>query len=148
MAKVDINHVAEVAQRVQVEPDKVREMIERLNMLADAASQADEDKLEHCRNQERLRALTKSRRVGAARDSAKERAHKVVQRLINSGGLKRKPCVVCGRTPAQAHHEDYSKPECVHWLCCMHHQQIHAGRFSIISRPDVGTGARVKISRK
>lgn len=104
-------------------------------------------KLEHCRNQERLRALTKSRRVGAARDSAKERAHKVVQRLINSGGLKRKPCVVCGRTPAQAHHEDYSKPECVHWLCCMHHQQIHAGRFSIISRPDVGTGARVKISR-
>lgn len=45
MAKVDINHVAEVAQRVQVEPDKVREMIERLNMLADAASQADEDKL-------------------------------------------------------------------------------------------------------
>lgn len=45
-------------------------------------------KLEHCRNQERLRALTKSRRVGAARDSAKERAHKVVQRLINSGGLR------------------------------------------------------------
>lgn len=40
MPKVDVNKVAEVAKHVQVEPDKLREMIELLNKL----TQPDEEK--------------------------------------------------------------------------------------------------------
>jgi len=35
------------------------------------------------------------------------------------------PCVVCGKEKAQGHHEDYSKPLDVVWLCVRHHQDRH-----------------------
>ena len=41
---------------------------------------------------------------------------------------KRQPCSVCGMSPAEKHHEDYTKPLEVTWLCKAHHQQLHARR--------------------
>src|SRR6266851_7628737 len=35
------------------------------------------------------------------------------------------PCEICGVTPAQGHHEDYSKPKEVRWLCRQHHGEAH-----------------------
>lgn len=35
------------------------------------------------------------------------------------------PCEVCGATPAQRHHEDYSKPTEIVWLCSAHHAARH-----------------------
>ena len=43
---------------------------------------------------------------------------------VRRGKLKRQPCEVCG-FPAQMHHDDYSKPLQVRWLCSTHHQDIH-----------------------
>jgi len=40
------------------------------------------------------------------------------------GIVKKKPCVICGDTNSQAHHQDYSKPYDVIWLCALHHKQI------------------------
>jgi hypothetical protein len=54
---------------------------------------------------------------------------------IRSGKLVRGLCEVCGAAKPEAHHDDYSKPLDVRWLCSKHHKQLHretetARRFS------------------
>jgi ribosomal protein S27AE len=39
--------------------------------------------------------------------------------------LIKQPCEVCGNLKAQAHHDDYSKPLQVRWLCQKHHTEHH-----------------------
>src|SRR6478736_5180241 len=36
---------------------------------------------------------------------------------VKTGKLKRQPCYKCGNKKSEAHHEDYSKPLDVKWLC-------------------------------
>ena len=56
----------------------------------------------------------------------KQSARRKLERAILSGKLKRKPCEVCGKKKyIQAHHEDYSKPLEVVWLCALHHKDKH-----------------------
>ena len=43
-----------------------------------------------------------------------------------SGRIKRQPCMVCGEKTVQGHHEDYSKPLQVMWLCHKHHCERHS----------------------
>ena len=52
-------------------------------------------------------------------------AHKVVVVAIRNGMLVRRPCEICGAENARAHHEDYSKPLDVRWLCQIHHVARH-----------------------
>lgn len=39
--------------------------------------------------------------------------------------LIRMPCEICGNTKTDAHHDDYSKPLEVRWLCRAHHKEWH-----------------------
>lgn len=55
----------------------------------------------------------------------KYRAHKIVFTAIRNGSLKRKPCRVCGNEKAEAHHDDYTRPLYIKWLCKMHHSARH-----------------------
>lgn len=48
-----------------------------------------------------------------------------VGRKIKSGEIAKKPCEVCGKEKTQGHHEDYSKPHDLVWLCVRHHQDRH-----------------------
>jgi len=49
-----------------------------------------------------------------------------VQYAIRSGKVVRKPCEILGCTDrAEAHHDDYSKPYDVGWLCKYHHTEHH-----------------------
>lgn len=50
--------------------------------------------------------------------------HKVAARMA-ARKLERKPCEVCGAEKAEAHHEDYTKPLDVNWLCKRHHAERH-----------------------
>jgi hypothetical protein len=43
---------------------------------------------------------------------------------VRKGILIREPCVKCGGY-GQGHHEDYSKPLEVIWLCSLHHKRRH-----------------------
>jgi hypothetical protein len=44
---------------------------------------------------------------------------------IASGEIIKLPCAVCGNAKSQGHHEDYSKPFDLVWLCVRHHQDRH-----------------------
>lgn len=48
-----------------------------------------------------------------------------VMKAVKSGVLKKQPCARCGSEKSQAHHEDYSKPLDVIWLCQKHHGERH-----------------------
>ena len=49
-------------------------------------------------------------------------ANRAVQFAIRKGRLVRQPCEVCGCTTVHGHHDDYSKPLEVRWLCPLHHK--------------------------
>src|SRR5262245_19820638 len=55
----------------------------------------------------------------------KVRIHRRVQYAIVTGKLKRRPCERCGATDVVAHHESYTQPLIVMWLCRRHHGQRH-----------------------
>jgi len=55
----------------------------------------------------------------------KTRAYNMLSRAIKKGTIVRQPCEICGKPNAQAHHEDYSKPLDVRWLCFKHHREAH-----------------------
>lgn len=55
----------------------------------------------------------------------KYKAHIAVGNAIRAGKLTRKPCEVCGAKKVHAHHDDYSQPLAVRWLCSIHHKQVH-----------------------
>jgi len=52
-------------------------------------------------------------------------ARELARTAIKRGKLLRVPCEVCGNAKVDAHHEDYSKPLDVRWLCRKHHLQHH-----------------------
>lgn len=60
-----------------------------------------------------------------AEHKVETRAHKLVKRAIDTGRLIAKPCEECGSEVVEAHHDDYSKPLDVRWLCVAHHRQHH-----------------------
>jgi len=55
----------------------------------------------------------------------KNRAQKLLHYHVKAGHVQRQPCEVCGASNAQAHHDDYSKPLEVRWLCPTHHGEQH-----------------------
>lgn len=54
-------------------------------------------------------------------------AHDVVDWALRKGTLVREPCEVCGSEDrVVAHHDNYSRPLDVRWLCPQHHADAHA----------------------
>jgi len=49
--------------------------------------------------------------------------------LVRRGVLRRGRCVVCGSRDVIPHHEDYSDPFQVIWLCGRHHEEYHEGKI-------------------
>lgn len=87
----------------------------------------------HYADYERKRFQKPERRIAALAYQQKRRtqnpekyfAHYAVSNAVRDGRLKKKPCDVCGNPKAQAHHDDYSKPLDVVWLCRIHHLDRH-----------------------
>jgi hypothetical protein len=55
----------------------------------------------------------------------KANARSYLNVYIKKGLVKKLPCQVCGSLESQAHHDDYSKPLDVKWLCRDHHLELH-----------------------
>jgi hypothetical protein len=61
----------------------------------------------------------------AARQPEKVRARWELNNAIRKGLLTRLPCERCGDPKSQGHHDDYSKPLDVHWMCRRCHWAEH-----------------------
>lgn len=66
------------------------------------------------------------RRRSKAAHPIEERARALVAQSVRTGKLVRLPCEHCGAAKANGHHEDYSKPLVVIWLCRVCHDKEHA----------------------
>lgn len=59
------------------------------------------------------------------KNSLKNLAHRKVFCALRNGTLEKSPCEICGSLKVDAHHDDYSKPLEVRWLCKKHHGITH-----------------------
>ncbi len=72
-------------------------------------------------NKRRIEGRTKKYKKQLRRSPASD----ILARAIRLKQIEKKPCEICGKTRAQGHHEDYSKPLDVVWLCIRHHNDRH-----------------------
>lgn len=87
----------------------------------------------YARNPEKLRAYKAAygrehpwmRSFDRNEASLAKNARQKVCHAIKSGGLVKGVCEVCGSEDSRAHHDDYSKPLEVRWLCPLHHKALH-----------------------
>ena len=83
------------------------------------------------RNRERAKtpegkaAGLRANREWRRRNRQKVAAHNAVARAIAAGSISRQPCERCGNQNSQAHHDDYSKPLEIRWLCDVDHKERH-----------------------
>lgn len=75
--------------------------------------------------------MIKYSKLARSKNPQKFKARSAVNNAIRDGRLTRSPCEVCGATKSQGHHDDYSKPLEVKWLCKLHHDMRHG--TSVIS---------------
>lgn len=91
------------------------------------------DKIDYYREYDKTRAKQPNRikmalevnRQWRAEDKRRGQCHSAVARAIRKGEMVPKNCERCGAEKTVAHHEDYSKPLDVMWLCQPCHIQRH-----------------------
>lgn len=84
-------------------------------------------------NSDKVKATVKKwRRENKARKkfndnkfTEKKYARDVLRRAVFNGKIIKKPCKECGDEFTHGHHNDYSKPLDVIWLCPRHHADLH-----------------------
>lgn len=64
-------------------------------------------------------------------ERVKQSARRSVRNEIEAGRMIRMPCEVCGHFPTDGHHDDYSRPLSVRWLCRLHHREHHAKEMAM-----------------
>lgn len=69
-----------------------------------------------------------AKKLWAESNPEKRHAHNLVNAAVRDGKLLRLPCSVCNNQKSEAHHEDYSRPLDVVWLCRKHHAELHEQR--------------------
>jgi hypothetical protein len=74
------------------------------------------------RNREAYAAKTKR---SVERNRVKVNAANTLRRAIARGEIQRMPCERCGAPNSHGHHDDYSQPLVVRWLCPLHHAEAH-----------------------
>lgn len=54
-------------------------------------------------------------------------ARHYVKTYVRRGKVRKLPCLICGNPDVESHHEDYTKPLEVVWLCKGHHGAVGKG---------------------
>jgi hypothetical protein len=77
------------------------------------------------REKEELRRVTGRAKSYTKKKYPKKDANSALTNAIRDGRVIRKACEVCDNEDSEGHHEDYSKPLVVVWLCSRHHADRH-----------------------
>lgn len=87
------------------------------------------------KNKERIlkrqSGYVKSGRKTYKADRTKNLARMQLRYAVKIGAIEKTPCIVCGDKLSQGHHQDYSKPLEVVWLCSKHHAEVHRGALNL-----------------
>lgn len=82
----------------------------------------DEVRGRYAENARKWRALNRDKaRAMRPGHPMQKSAWNAVAYALKVGRIVRQPCEMCGSEDVHAHHEDYSKPLNVRWLCPLHH---------------------------
>ena len=79
-------------------------------------------------NRDKINSKTRGEYARMRREKFPEKvkARDTLNNEVKAGRVEKKPCEVCGSTKRiHGHHEDYSKPLKVKWLCPIHHNKLH-----------------------
>ena len=76
-------------------------------------------------------SANKARKRYLERYSEKRAAHIITGNYIRDGKIIRMPCEKCGNVKSEAHHDDYSLPLSIRWLCKKHHAEHHVNMRAI-----------------
>lgn len=74
---------------------------------------------------------TRAKKNWLKKNRERDLVRQKVKYAMKTGKLVKRPCVKCGNIEVDAHHEDYSKPLDVIWLCKFHHRELHKERKSL-----------------
>jgi hypothetical protein len=106
----------------------------RLDAIANRRKRVDYyrayDKARAATDRRKMRLADRQRRYRSS-NSAKAAARCAVYRAVLSGRLCRHPCEVCGAVEVDGHHDDYSQPLRVRWLCRKHHLIEHRNYVTV-----------------
>ena len=70
-------------------------------------------------------AIRKRLELADTKQRPKHEARWIARRAVLNGSLIKHPCEKCGSQKSEAHHDNYSKPLGVRWLCRKHHIELH-----------------------
>lgn len=108
----------------------IRPLSIRKQHCADGCKNSNKQKLENNGNWKG--GISKNhyhyKKIQMERYPERVKARQEVFNAIKRGEIIRQSCSVCGLEKAHAHHEDYSKPLDVIWLCRKHHREVHNGK--------------------
>lgn len=68
--------------------------------------------------------LKMKQKLQGSKTPEKVRARRKLGKAVKAGKIQRQPCP-CGNPKSHGHHEDYSKPLEVTWLCASCHGKLH-----------------------
>lgn len=103
---------------------------EKVNAQARARTTDPERREEYLERRRRWYAAHREKVMEEARRRREENpdAYHARTRLnvaVRFRQIEKLPCEVCGDVKSEGHHEDYSRPLDVRWLCRKHHAELH-----------------------
>lgn len=72
-----------------------------------------------------VKRRTQATKEWRKKNPEKYKAHNVLNNAVRGKKISKQPCCICGSEKTEAHHEDYSKPLNVIWVCSLHHHDLH-----------------------
>lgn len=103
--------------------DCTQEDVRLHRYLSDSVREYDRERSKTPERRSYLAAVSKKWR---AENPEGYKAHTALGNAVRDKKIIKMPCEVCGNKRSHAHHDDYSKPLEVKWLCAMHHHRLHA----------------------